>query len=182
MTSGKIILILSCMFSGKTETLLTIARRYSFAKKKIVLVKYSKDNRYTDEDKIISHNKTSMASTFSCSLLSEISQSEQIKFADVILIDEIQFFLDAPLMCEKFANDGKIVIVAGLNGNFKREEFPVISKLIPLCEEIKMLSSVCTLCGEDAHFTRRKNESEKGVEIIGGIEMYEPRCRECFSK
>lgn len=193
MSSGKIILILSCMFSGKTETLLTYARRYTFAKKKIVLVKYSKDNRYNESEtnpsetnpcetseKIISHNKTMMNSTFSCCLLSEISETNEIKNSDVILIDEIQFFADAPVECEKFANNGKIVIVSGLNGNFKREEFPVISKLLSLCEEVKMLSSVCSQCGEDAHFTHRNDKTNDTIEVIGGIGLYEPRCRKCF--
>jgi len=179
MHRGKIILILSCMFSGKTETLITYARRYQFAKKNVVLVKYSKDVRYAQDEKIYSHNRNSISATFSCESLTNLMTEDRIKNSDVILIDEIQFFPDAPQVCDKLANDGKIVIIAGLNGNYKREEFPVISKLIPLVEEIKMMSSVCTICSEDAHFTKRIISSED-IEIIGGIETYQPMCRSCF--
>jgi len=176
---GKIILITSCMFAGKTETLLTYARRYKLAKKNIVLIKYSKDERYSVSD-VCSHNNTCLKATFSVDNLKCIESTEEIIKADVVLVDEGQFFKDAPEVCDMFANSGKIVIIALLNGTYKREEFPVVSKLIPLAEEIINLKAVCS-CGEDAYFTKRIVAGE-GTELIGGSESYEPRCRKCFAK
>ena len=174
---GKIILILSCMFAGKTETLITYARKYLLSKKKVVLIKYLRDTRYGSE--ICSHNGNKVSATFECENLNSIKNTEEVKNADVVLIDEVQFFKDSPEVCDEFANDGKIVVLAGLNGTYKRGEFPVISKLIPLCEEFITLSAVCSRCGEDAHFTKRLVENES-IELIGGTESYEPRCRNCF--
>lgn len=174
---GKIILILSCMFAGKTETLLTYAKRFILAKKKIVLIKYSKDTRYTISE-ICSHNHNSLKATFVGDNLEMFDNEQQLIESDVICIDEIQFFHDALAYCDKWANT-KIVIVAGLNGNYKREEFPVISQLIPVAEDFIKLSAVCSICGEDAHFTQRIVKSDS-IELIGGAESYQPRCRKCF--
>jgi thymidine kinase len=176
--SGKIILILSCMFAGKTETLITYARRYILAKKKIVLIKYSKDTRYTVDD-ICSHNQNSIKATFSGNFLTDFAETAEVKHADVILIDEVQFFPDADILCDFWADSGKVVVAAGLNGNFKREEFPVMSRLIPISEELITLRAVCSICGEDAHFTKRIVQ-DSNVEFIGGAESYQPRCRRCF--
>ncbi len=166
------------MFAGKTETLITHARRHLLARRNIVLIKYSKDTRYSINE-ICSHNQNTLQATFSCSELSSIYDSDQLQKADVVLIDEIQFFTDAPEVCEILANSGKIVVVAGLNGDYKRESFPVISKLIPIVEEIINLSAVCSICGEDAYFTKRIVTGDR-IELIGGAESYQPRCRKCF--
>jgi len=176
--SGKLILVLSCMFSGKTETLISYARRYILAKKKIILIKYAKDVRYSVDD-ICSHNQNSIKATFSCDTLEPLLWNTEIKDADVVLIDEGQFFPDADKVCEQLANEGKIVIVACLNGNFKREEFPVVSRLIPKAEELVHLKAVCSLCGEDACFTYRKVDGSDLI-MIGGAESYQPLCRSCY--
>ncbi len=176
--AGQLILIISCMFSGKTETLISYARRYTQAKKKIQLIKYSKDTRYTP-DNICSHNRTQIGATFSCDKLGPLMENKDIISSDVILIDEGQFFKDAPEFCEKMANLGKIIIVAALNGTYKREPFPVVTELIPLAEEIINLKAICSICSKDAHFTKRTVQSDK-FELIGGAESYAPRCRNCF--
>lgn len=175
---GKIILILSCMFAGKTETLITHARRHILAKKKIILIKYANDTRYT-VDEICSHNRNSIKATFACKELKEVCEKQEVKDSDVILIDEVQFFNDAPEVCDKLANNGKIVVAAGLNGNYLREEFPVISRLIPLSEEFISLNAICSVCGETAYFTKRIVIGNE-IELIGGTESYQPRCRLCF--
>lgn len=168
------------MFSGKTEMLISYARRYTLSGKKIVLIKYNKDTRYS-VDQITSHNRTSIEATYSTNQLLLLLKSEAIQAANAVLIDEIQFFPDAPEFCDALANSGKIVVAAGLNGNYLREEFPVISKLVPKAEEIIHLRAVCSMCGEDAQFTKRLSSSTE-IEVIGGAESYQPRCRQCFDE
>lgn len=176
---GKIILILGSMFSSKTSTLINYARRYKLAKKKTVLIKYSNDTRYSVDD-ICSHDSNSIQATFSCATLSHLLHNDAVNDSDVVLIDEGQFFVDLPMVADSLANSGKIVLISALNGTFKREEFPVISQLIPKVEEIIHLKAICVVCGEDAHFTKRKDETNDAAELIGGEDLYEARCRKCF--
>jgi thymidine kinase len=174
---GKITLILGPMFSSKTTSLIAFAKKYHIAQKKIILIKYSKDNRYSIENEICSHDRESIKATFSLDNLSSVILDST--GADVVLIDEGQFFPDLASVCDELANLGKIVIVSALNGDFRREPFSQITELLPKCEEVHYRSAVCRRCFEDAYFTKRLTSSQD-VEVIGGSEMYEPRCRKCF--
>lgn len=84
-------------------------------------------------------------------------------------------------VCEYLANEGKIVIVAALDGTFQRKAFGSVLELVPLAEEITKLTAVCMICCRDASFTKRLG-NEKEIEVIGGSEMYISVCRKCFSK
>jgi len=46
---GQIKLFLGPMFSGKTSALINEIRRQSFAKKQILVIKFSHDNRYSND-------------------------------------------------------------------------------------------------------------------------------------
>lgn len=184
---GKIILIIGPMFSSKTTTLISYAKRYQLAKKRVALIKYAGDTRYSVGD-ICSHDKQSIRSTYACNQMAPIIDTLDIQEADVVLIDEAQFISDIVEIADKLANMGKIVILSALSGNYKREEFPAISGLIPKAEEIINLKAVCTRCGEDANFTKLVNVQKEhelvesgNSTLIGGEELYESRCRTCFN-
>jgi thymidine kinase len=115
MPKGKIILILGCMFSEKTETLISHARRYIQAKKKIILIKYDKDTRYSVDD-ICSHNSNAIKATYACNELAPLLEHKDLTSADVILIDEGQFISDTDIVCDKLANSGMTVVISCLNG------------------------------------------------------------------
>ena len=80
---------------------------------------------------------------------------------------------------EKLANEGKIVIIAALDGTFQRKPFGRVHELIPIAESVTKLCAVCIVCGDDAAFTQRTIDSEQ-VELIGGNDIYRPVCRKCF--
>ena len=85
-------------------------------------------------------------------------------------------------ICEKaieLAENGKIVIIAALDGTFQRKPFGSILELIPAAEKVIKLTAVCAVCGADACFTQRIVNSEE-IELIGGAELYRPVCRACF--
>ena len=83
-------------------------------------------------------------------------------------------------MCEKWANEGKIIEVCGLNGDFQRKPFPQISLLVALADSIIHMVAVDENNGNDAPFTKRlTNDTEQ--QIIGGIDMYKASCRELFN-
>ena len=175
---GKIIVIMSCMFSGKTETLISYSRKYLVAKKKIVVVKYLADTRYSDTE-VRSHNQNAIKANFSCNSLGIIVGNPNVREADVVLIDEGQFFPDLTIVAEQLAQNGKIVVVSCLSGNYKREPFPEVSALLSKAEEIIHLTAVCSRCGEPASFTKKIIPGSELI-LIGGSESYQARCRSCF--
>tara|TARA_A100001011_G_C13640736_1_gene567676 strand:- start:3 stop:539 length:537 start_codon:yes stop_codon:yes gene_type:complete len=177
MNNGKINLIIGPMYSGKSTTLLTRYDRYEIANKKCLLVKYSGDNRY-DTNKIITHSRIERNAE-SCTKLDQLDT--KVSGYDVICIDEIQFYEDASIMCEKWANQGIIVEACGLNGDFQRKPFEQISLLIPLSDSIIHMVAVDENNGMDAPFTKRLTDDIE-QQLIGGAELYKASCRELFNK
>lgn len=165
---GKLILELGPMFSGKTTRLIEHYTKHQLAKKRCLIIKHSLDTRY-DEECIVAHNKRQVPASISCSSLDVVD--EIAGNYDVICIDEIQFFEDAPIFCDKWANQNIVVVASGLSGTFDRKEFPVISKLLPLAEETNFSKAICVETDNDAQFTFRKNDSTETI-LVGGEDIY----------
>jgi len=175
--SGKIEVIIGPMYSGKTTELLRRSRRYFFSGKKCLIIKHSDDTRY-DQTNIVTHDTVKCAA-IKTDLLSKIEGIRDFQRVDVICIDEIQFYPDAVKMCDKWANEGKIVIAAGLISNFMREPFEQVSLLLAKADDISHLKAVCTNTGLDAPFTRRiSNETQ--IKVIGGCDKYIAASRKAF--
>jgi len=172
---GELNIILGCMFSSKTSTLISRYKRYQIGGKKCIMIKYKFDTRY-DNKCVITHDGIKIDAIVS-SMLYELDKF--IKDYDVICIDEIQFYKDADIFCDKWANDGKIVEVCGLNGDYKREPFEIISKLIPMADNILFLKAVCKESGEDAVYSNRLIENDL-QEVIGGEDMYNAVSRKMY--
>jgi thymidine kinase len=113
-----------------------------------------------------------------CDTLSEVNHI--VNKYDCIGIDEAQFFPDLISFCSRMATEGKIVIVAALDGTFQRKPFGKVLELVPLAESIIKLNAVCMICSKDAPFTKRIG-SETAIEIIGGSDKYFAVCRKCYS-
>jgi len=176
-SSGHIEVILGPMFSGKTTELVRRIRRYTIAKHRCVVIKYSRDTRYTAEDEAATHDKMTIRAK-PCASLEEVEDA--VKVYDVIGIDEGQFFGTLVEFAEKMGNLGKIVIVACLDGTFQRKPFGRVLELIPLAESVTKLNSVCMRCYNEAAFTKRLG-CETEVEVIGGADKYIAVCRRCFN-
>lgn len=175
MTGGRIELIIGCMFSGKTSTLLSSIRRHEIAKRKCIVFKYVKDVRY-DAKQLSTHDLAKHEATPADNLA---DVDHLIHSYDCIGIDEAQFFKNLVDYCDKWADMGKIVIVSGLDGTFQRKPFGDILQLIPRAEHVLKLSAVCQVCGEDASYSKRIIESDD-LEVIGGSDKYIAVCRACF--
>ncbi len=178
---GKVELILGPMFSGKTTELLRRIRKHEIANRRCVVFKYAKDARYTEDedegDQVHTHDHQTY-DAISISNLSIFRDTFIPGVTDVIGIDEGQFFDNLPKFCDDLAREGKTVIVAALNGDFRREPWKPVSKLLPFVDSITMLTAVCT-CSYDAPFSHRFS-GEEGVEVIGGKEKYCAVCRKCY--
>lgn len=142
-----------------------------------MLIKYAKDVRYTTNG-VSTHDRYSMDAV-TANLLSDVYQDALNH--QVIGIDEGQFFPDVVDFCEILANNGKIVIVAALDGTFQRKAFGNILNLVPLAENVVKLNAVCMECYRDASYTKRRG-AEKEVEVIGGADKYQAVCRTCYNK
>ena len=167
--TGKIHLILGPMYSGKTTELLRLYRRYYLAGKKCLLIKHKADTRY-DSEYIVTHDNQKYKA-INTEKLRDIIQVKDVTEAEVLCIDEIQFYDDAAEVCDLLANYGKIVIASGLNGDFKREPFEQISLLLPKVDDLSFIRAICTHTGKEAPFSRRIS-NEKEVKVIGGSEKY----------
>lgn len=177
-------LILGCMFASKSTELIKRANRYKSIGKKILAINCAINKRY-NTNKISTHDNN----TLDCAIvqkLSEIFETDNNKVlyynADVILIEELQFFKDAfQFVTRAVDKDKKIVICAGLDGDYKREPFPVISQLIPHADKTIKLTAFCKICsdGTPAIFTKKINTiSKTNMQIfVGGKNMYIPVCR-----
>jgi thymidine kinase len=178
--TGLIEVICGSMFSGKSEELIRRVRRVQIAKKKIQVFKPTIDNRYAVQY-IYSHNGTKVEAI-------NITKPKEIlerieKDTEVIAIDEAQFYDDdIVLVCQKLADQGKRVIIAGQD--FRGEPFGPIPKLLAVAEHIDKLQAICMVCGNTASRTQRLVNGQPAkysdpTILIGAKESYEARCRKC---
>lgn len=174
---GWIEVICGSMFSGKTEETLRRLKRALIANKKVIIFKPIVDKRYS-ETRIVSHDENGMESIpvkVSADIL------EHVKDAEVIAIDEAQFFDDKlPQVCHQLALNGVRVIVAGLDMDFKGRPFGPMPALMAIAEYVTKLHAICMVCGNIATHSYRKSSSNKKV-VLGEQETYEARCRTCFT-
>lgn len=174
---GWIEVVCGSMFSGKTEELIRRLKRAEFAKQKVEIFKPAIDIRY-DDDNVVSHVGTSIRST-------PVPSSGNILLlanaVDVIGIDEAQFFDDElPEVCEKLANSGIRVIIAGLDMDFTGKPFGPIPDLLSKAEFVTKVHAICMHCGDLAQYSHRKTKNDELV-LLGETEEYEPLCRKCFN-
>jgi thymidine kinase len=173
--TGWIEVIAGCMFSGKTEELIRRLRRAQIAKQKVKIFKPKMDTRFS-KNSIVSHSEQSLPSI----LIDDINEIfESAKDAKVIGIDEAQFFsFDIVNVCNILANNGKRVIVAGLDQDYKGIPFEPMPQLLAIAEYITKTLAICVVCGNPADKTQRKTSSEERV-VVGASDIYEARCRKC---
>ena len=173
---GWIEVVCGGMFSGKTEELIRRAKRAHIAGQNIMVVKPAIDKRYSDKE-VVSHNETALPSIL-------VDTADQIVLltgnADVVCIDEAQFF-DSRIVdvANTLANDGKRVIVAGLDMDFEGKPFGPMPYLLAIAEFVTKLHAVCSESGAMANFSQRVIENENTV-LVGEYDAYEPRARHCF--
>ncbi|MGE0770125.1 MAG: thymidine kinase [Cyclobacteriaceae bacterium] len=173
---GWIEVICGCMFSGKTEELIRRLNRALIARQKVEIFKPRVDTRYHHE-KIISHSEREIRSTpvnFASDILLLAGD------CDVIGIDEAQFFDDAIVdVCNAMANDGKRVIVAGLDMDFEGKPFGPMPQLLAVAEFVTKVHAICSQTGELASFSFRLSDSKSKVDL-GEKDKYEARSRRAF--
>lgn len=172
MIKTRIEIILGCMFSGKSTELLRRCNRYKAIGKNILLINHTNDTR--TENKIKTHNNISQEAV-KLNKLSDLfdKHSDLLNNADVVGIDEAQFFDDLHNFVEKAESYNKIIIISGLDGDSNRKPFGEILMCIPLCDEVVKLTAMDMLChdGTPAIFTKRISEDKEQV-CVGSNDKY----------
>jgi thymidine kinase len=176
--NGKLELIIGNMFSGKTSELIRRINREKSINKKILVVNYIADNRYSSNS-IASHDNLKV----SCLKLEKLNDVLifQSKY-DSFFIDEGQFFIDLYDTIKTLVDvHKKHVIISGLDGDSNRNVFGDIIKLIPICDTVDKLTAYCVKCnnGKTAPFTKKISGNSNIVDI-GSADKYIPVCRYHF--
>lgn len=181
---GWIEVICGSMFSGKTEELIRRLRRAQIARQRVQVFKPAIDQRYS-ETAIASHNGL-QAHAVPVENAAAIRAQIDPK-ANVIAIDEVQFFDDAVVeLCVELADSGKRVICAGLDMDFRGEPFGPLPRLLAVAEQVEKLQAICVVCGGPASRTQRLINGqpacyEDPVVLVGASEVYQAQCRGCHA-
>ncbi len=177
-SKGWIEVVCGSMFSGKTEELIRRIKRAQIAKQHVRIFKPKMETRY-DQVKVVSHDDNFIDS------FPMDSSHEILKWAEnieVVGIDEAQFFDEKlPEVCYILANNGKRVILAGLDMDYLGNPFGSMPALLAMAEYVTKVHAICMQCGSVAQYSFRY--SKKGGQVqLGEKDQYEPRCRACFLK
>ena len=182
-TCGYLEVILGPMFSGKTSRLINLYKQYTYCDIPVLVVNHSDDKRY--DQLLLSNHDNQKIKCYQCESIVDM----MIKYKNiienqftVILINEGQFFDDLYVCVNKLVNEYRnCVYVCGLDGDFKANKFGQMLDLIPICDKVHKLHSICAKCknGKKAIFTNRK--THESTQKIIGVDTYEPLCRSCYN-
>lgn len=174
---GLIEVISGCMFSGKTEELIRQVRRARIARQKTQIFKPAIDARYSLHD-VTSHDQQSWPAQ-TVSQASEILPLMEAGTLNVA-IDEAQFFSDELVdVATALATQGKRVIIAGLDTDWRGRPFGPMPRLMALAEIVRKQYAICKVCGAPATRTQRLVSANDDI-LLGSSESYEARCRAHF--
>ena len=164
--------IMGNMFSGKTSEMIRRLKRYMVIGKKIVVINSQKDTRSTEEV-LRTHDNVK----FMCIKTNDLSTVD-IDDAEIIAIDEAQFFTGLKAFVEKALEINKTVMLAGLDGDYKQRKFGELLDCVPLADEVTKLTAMCMDCmdGTQGPFTKRIVANEE-LELVGDHDMYKAVCR-----
>jgi len=183
LDSGYLELFIGPMFSGKTSKLLEIYKQCKFCNIPVAVINHAADKRYhntmlsTHDGNMIPCIQTDdLLTTWDC------KENKELNDAKVILINEGQFFPHLYDVVYDMLKNKKTVYVCGLDGDFERKKFGQILDLIPICDNIIKLSSLCSICknGNPGIFSMRITNDKQQTVI--GSENYLPVCRFCYEK
>ncbi len=177
---GWIELICGSMFSGKSEELIRRVKRAEIARRKVQVYKPSLDTRYGID--IVSSHSGAHVEAVAVQQAAEILRLVE-RDTEVVAIDEVQFFdWSISDVCATLADQGKRVILAGLDLDFRGEPFGPMPLLMAQAEEVEKLHAICMVCGAPATRTQRLIDGKPAayadpIILVGASEAYQARCR-----
>lgn len=179
--------ICGSMFSGKSEELIRRVKRAKYAKQNVVVFKHASDMRY-DLTKVSSHNKNMIEAipvNTPENIIKCVRHYELTGEVHVVAIDEVQFFDESIVsVIKQLTFEGKRVIVAGLDQDFRGEPFTFMGYLMAIADYVDKLHAICVVCGKEASRTQRIIDGKPAninepIVLVGSEENYEARCSKC---
>lgn len=174
---GSLEVICGSMFSGKSEELIRRLRLARIGHQRVQVFKPAVDTRYSEEE-LVSHSDFRIAAR-------RVQHAGEIRplvhdLTVVVGIDEVQFF-DAEIVdvCNRLANQGRRVIVAGLDQDYLGRPFEPMPQLMAIGEYVTKLLAVCSVCGDPGNRSQRISGGSGRIEL-GASNRYEARCRKHF--
>lgn len=180
---GSVEVICGPMFAGKTDELIRKLRKMEYADIEYVIFKPKIDTRQKNIQSRNNLSREAIEIVSAFDILDFLMTSK--KTFDVIAIDECQFFnSDLVAVCDLLAKHGYVVIVAGLDRDFKGEPFGPIPNLLTNADYVTKLTAICDQCGAEASLTQRLINGEPASYYspsiqVGDAESYRARCRHC---
>lgn len=171
------------MFSGKSTELLRQGQRHLLAGHEVIYVKPDIDNRYS-EDEVVTHDgqKVQAIRVQTDGKALPFPKWVRLYRADVILIDEVQFFSEGFIDdIQDLLEEGKVVYCSGLDMDYTGRPFEVTAHLMAMADKVNKFNAVCSNCGDDAYVTVKRNDSKYRIEL-GSQDIYKPVCRQCSYK
>ena len=169
-------IILGGMYAGKTSRLVEIYKQCQFCNINVMVINHQMDNRY-DTELLSTHDKIKIPCIKTHNLM---DLEQQCYENNVVLINEGQFFPDLQEFIRILLSLKKKIYVCGLDGDFERKKFGQILDLIPLCDKVTKLSSLCSLCKNGTLGIFSKRISSEKEQTIVGFDNYRPVCRNCY--
>ena len=188
LQTGYLEIILGSMYSGKTSRLVEIYKQCTFCNISVCVINHSIDNRY-DTELLSTHDQIKIPCIKTNKLFDVWSDYidmetnvglDKFTSASVILINEGQFFPDLEEFVKKILLNGKKVYVCGLDGDFERKKFGQILDLIPLCDKVTKLTSLCSMCKNGTLGIFSKRIGCEQIQTVVGFDNYIPVCRSCY--
>lgn len=167
---------------GKTTELLQRLMIHHLMGRKVLYINSVLDTRSTQF--FSTHNLSIGDVPFKGVKLDKLAGYDASEY-DVIGVDECQFFGDLKVnVLHWVETGGKMVLVCGLDGDYKRENFGHISELLSYCDMVTKLKAFCMSCKKKGSsglgiFSKRLVENSSSV-LIGGSDLYSPVCRRCY--
>jgi thymidine kinase len=186
-------LFIGPIFSGKTSKLVEIYKQCIFCNIPVAVINHSIDKRY-DDSLLSTHDKVMIPCIQTNKLidiwyykkyadevfLHRVDDSAKLINADVIIINEGQFFEDLLPAVEHMLQHNKKIYVGGLDGDFERKKFGQILDIIPLCDKVTKMTSLCGICKNGTAGIFSKRISLEKEQTVVGSDNYIPVCRSCY--
>jgi thymidine kinase len=166
------------MFSGKTSRLVDIYKQCQFCNIPVAVINHSIDTRYHDT-MLSTHDKV-MIPCIKTNCITDIL--DILTNPQVIIINEGQFFDDLYTTVVSLLSKGKKIYVGGLDGDFERKKFGQILDLIPMCDKVTKLTSLCSICKNGTPGIFSKRLTMETEQTIVGSDIYIPVCRTCYNQ
>ena len=169
------------MFSGKTLRLIQEFENDESPADRKIVVKPRIDDRYSI-DEVASHCGKSIPAV--CIGGWDEFMPDMANF-DHVFVDEVQF-MDSEATSAKLmeaSRNGISITVSGLDMDSFGVPFESMSLMLALADEVTKLKGKCHNCGtHDGTMTWRQPDASADRVAVGGTDMYQCRCVECWLK